>query len=101
MVHQWSRRIGPWSNPLIAFATWQVYNFEDAIAINERLVKDDVYTSIHRSYRSKRGKPSGRRDDPGNSNVGDDALKDLDENGIVRVGAAVRRRHLVGKLRQE
>src|SRR5699024_11744060 len=79
-------------NPLIAFMTWQGYNFEDAIAINERLVKDDVYTSIHiESYESearetKLGPEEMTREIP---NVGDDALKDLDENGIVRVGAEV------------
>ncbi len=89
-------------NPLIAFMTWQGYNFEDAIAINERLVKDDVYTSIHiESYESearetKLGPEEMTREIP---NVGDDALKDLDENGIVRVGAEVHDGDiLVGKV---
>ena len=89
-------------NPLIAFMTWQGYNFEDAIAINERLVKDDVYTSIHiESYESearetKLGSEEMTREIP---NVGDDALKDLDENGIVRVGAEVHDGDiLVGKV---
>ena len=82
--------------------TWQGYNFEDAIAINERLVKDDVYTSIHiESYESearetKLGPEEMTREIP---NVGDDALKDLDENGIVRVGAEVHDGDiLVGKV---
>ena len=89
-------------NPLIAFMTWQGYNFEDAIAINERLVKDDVYTSIHiESYESearetKLGPEEMTREIP---NVGDDALKDLDEDGIVRVGAEVHDGDiLVGKV---
>ncbi len=89
-------------NPFIAFMTWQGYNFEDAIAINERLVKDDVYTSIHiESYESearetKLGPEEMTREIP---NVGDDALKDLDENGIVRVGAEVHDGDiLVGKV---
>ena len=89
-------------NPLIAFMTWQGYNFEDAIAISERLVKDDVYTSIHiESYESearetKLGPEEMTREIP---NVGDDALKDLDENGIVRIGAEVHDGDiLVGKV---
>ena len=79
-------------NPLIAFMTWQGYNFEDAIAINERLVKDDVYTSIHiESYESearetKLGPEEMTREIP---NVGQEALRDLDEGGIIRVGAEV------------
>ena len=89
-------------NPLIAFMTWQGYNFEDAIAISERLVKDDVYTSIHiESYESearetKLGPEEMTREI---SNVGADALKNLDENGVVRVGAEVHDGDiLVGKV---
>ena len=89
-------------NPLIAFMTWQGYNFEDAIAISERLVKDDVYTSIHiESYESearetKLGPEEMTREIP---NVGADALKNLDENGVVRVGAEVHDGDiLVGKV---
>ena len=76
-------------NPLIAFMTWQGYNFEDAIAINERLVKDDVYTSIHiESYESearetKLGPEEMTREIP---NVSEDARKNLDESGVIRVG---------------
>ena len=89
-------------NPLIAFMTWDGYNFEDAIAISERLVKDDVYTSIHiESYESeardtKLGPEEMTREIP---NVGEDALKDLDEFGIVRIGAEVHDGDiLVGKV---
>ncbi len=89
-------------NPLVAFMTWQGYNFEDAIAINERLVRDDVYTSIHiESYESeardtKLGPEEMTREIP---NVGEDALKDLDEDGIIRVGAEVHDGDiLVGKV---
>ena len=89
-------------NPLIAFMTWQGYNFEDAIAISERLVKDDVYTSIHiESYESearetKLGPEEMTREIP---NVGADALKNLDENGVVRIGAEVHDGDiLVGKV---
>ena len=89
-------------NPLIAFMTWQGYNFEDAIAINERLVKDDVYTSIHiESYESearetKLGPEEMTREIP---NVGQEALRDLDEGGIIRVGAEVNDGDiLVGKV---
>ncbi|WP_100222898.1 DNA-directed RNA polymerase subunit beta [Ligilactobacillus saerimneri] len=89
-------------NPLIAFMTWDGYNFEDAIAINERLVKEDVYTSIHiESYESeardtKLGPEEMTREIP---NVGEDALKDLDEFGIIRVGAEVQDGDiLVGKV---
>ncbi len=89
-------------NPLIAFMTWQGYNFEDAIAINERLVKDDVYTSIHiESFESearetKLGPEEMTREIP---NVGADALRDLDEHGIIRVGAEVNDGDiLVGKV---
>ena len=89
-------------NPLVAFMTWQGYNFEDAIGINERLVRDDVYTSIHiESYESeardtKLGPEEITREIP---NVGEDALKDLDEDGIIRVGAEVEDGDiLVGKV---
>ncbi|RRG10486.1 MAG: DNA-directed RNA polymerase subunit beta [Lactobacillus sp.] len=89
-------------NPLVAFMTWQGYNFEDAIGINERLVRDDVYTSIHiESYESeardtKLGPEEMTREIP---NVGEDALKDLDEDGIIRVGAEVEDGDiLVGKV---
>ncbi|GEO74071.1 DNA-directed RNA polymerase subunit beta [Levilactobacillus namurensis] len=89
-------------NPLVAFMTWQGYNFEDAIAINERLVRDDVYTSIHiEEYESeardtKLGPEEMTREIP---NVGEDALKNLDEDGIIRVGAEVQDGDiLVGKV---
>lgn len=89
-------------NPLIAFMTWDGYNFEDAIAINERLVKEDVYTSIHieehesEARDTKLGPEEMTREIP---NVGDDALKNLDEFGIVRVGAEVKDGDiLVGKV---
>ena len=89
-------------NPLIAFMTWNMYNYEDAIVLSERLVKEDVYTSIHiEEYESeardtKLGPEEITREIP---NVGEDALKDLDEFGIVRVGAEVRDGDiLVGKV---
>ena len=89
-------------NALIAFSTWEGYNFEDAVLISERLVKDDVYTSIHIEEYStecrdtKLGPEEITRDIP---NVGEDALKDLDEDGIIRVGAEVRPGDvLVGKV---
>ncbi|MFC6274308.1 DNA-directed RNA polymerase subunit beta [Levilactobacillus tangyuanensis] len=89
-------------NPLVAFMTWQGYNFEDAIAINERLVRDDVYTSIHiEEYESeardtKLGPEEMTREIP---NVGEDALKNLDEDGIIRIGAEVQDGDiLVGKV---
>ncbi len=89
-------------NPLIAFMTWEGYNYEDAVLLSERLVKEDVYTSIHiEEYESeardtKLGPEEITRDIP---NVGDDALRDLDENGIIRVGAEVRAGDiLVGKV---
>ncbi len=89
-------------NPLVAFMTWQGYNFEDAIGINERLVRDDVYTSIHiEEYESeardtKLGPEEMTREIP---NVGEDALKNLDEDGIIRVGAEVQDGDiLVGKV---
>ena len=80
-------------NMLIGFMTWEGYNYEDAVLINERLVRDDVYTSIHieeyeiEARDTKLGPEEITRDIP---NVGEDALKDLDENGIIRVGAVVR-----------
>ena len=79
-------------NPLIGFMTWEGYNYEDAVLLSERLVMDDVYTSIHiEEYESearntKLGDEEITRDIP---NVGDDALKDLDETGIIRIGAEV------------
>lgn len=89
-------------NPLIGFMTWEGYNYEDAVLLSERLVKDDVYTSIHieeyeiEARDTKLGPEEITRDVPG---VGDDALKDLDENGIIRVGAEVRAGDiLVGKV---
>ncbi|MBQ6998990.1 MAG: DNA-directed RNA polymerase subunit beta [Clostridia bacterium] len=89
-------------NILIGFMTWEGYNYEDAILINEKLVKDDVFTSIHieeyeSEYRdTKLGPEEITRDIP---NVGEDALKDLDERGIVRIGAEVRTGDiLVGKV---
>lgn len=89
-------------NPLIAFTTWEGYNFEDAIVMSERLVKDDVYTSIHiEEYESeardtKLGPEEITREIP---NVGESALRDLDENGIIRIGAEVRDGDiLVGKV---
>ncbi|MCF6514756.1 DNA-directed RNA polymerase subunit beta [Lactobacillus sp. S2-2] len=89
-------------NPVVAFMTWQGYNFEDAIGINERLVKEDVYTSIHiEEYESetrdtKLGPEEMTREIP---NVGEDSLKDLDEDGIIRVGAEVHDGDiLVGKV---
>ena len=89
-------------NVLIAFTTWQGYNFEDAILLSERLVKEDVYTSIHieeydcECRDTKLGPEEITRDIP---NVGDDILKDLDENGIIRIGAEVRPGDiLVGKV---
>ncbi len=89
-------------NPLIGFMNWEGYNFEDAVLISERLVEDDVYTSIHieeyevEARDTKLGPEEITRDVPG---VGDDALKDLDENGIIRIGAEVRAGDiLVGKV---
>ena len=89
-------------NPLIGFMTWEGYNYEDAVLISERLVEDDVYTSIHiEEYESeardtKLGPEEITKDVPG---VGDDALKDLDERGIIRIGATVRAGDiLVGKV---
>ena len=89
-------------NPLIGFMTWEGYNYEDAVLISERLVMDDVYTSIHiERYETdardtKLGPEEITRDVPG---VGDEALKDLDERGIIRIGAEVRAGDiLVGKV---
>ncbi len=89
-------------NPLIGFMTWEGYNYEDAVLLSERLVMDDVYTSIHiEEYESearntKLGDEEITRDIP---NVGDDALKDLDEQGIIRIGAEVGPNDiLVGKV---
>ncbi|MGN0355850.1 MAG: DNA-directed RNA polymerase subunit beta [Muricoprocola sp.] len=89
-------------NPLIGFMTWEGYNYEDAVLISERLVMDDVYTSVHieeyeaEARDTKLGPEEITRDVPG---VGDDALKDLDERGIIRVGAEVRAGDiLVGKV---
>ena len=89
-------------NILVGFMTWEGYNYEDAVLLNERLVRDDVYTSIHieefeiDARDTKLGPEEITRDIP---NVGDDALKDLDENGIIRVGAEVKSGDiLVGKV---
>ena len=89
-------------NPLIGFMTWEGYNYEDAVLLSERLVMDDVYTSIHieeyeaESRDTKLGPEEITRDVPG---VGDDALKDLDNRGIIRIGAEVRAGDiLVGKV---
>ncbi len=89
-------------NVLIAFSTWEGYNYEDAVLLNERLVKEDVFTSIHieeydcECRDTKLGAEEITRDIP---NVGDDQLKDLDENGIIRIGAEVRPGDiLVGKV---
>ena len=89
-------------NPLIGFMTWEGYNYEDAVLISERLVKEDVYTSIHieeyeaEARDTKLGAECITKDVPG---VGDDALKDLDSNGIIRIGAEVRAGDiLVGKV---
>ena len=89
-------------NVIIAYTTWEGYNYEDAILISERLVKEDVYTSIHieeydcECRDTKLGPEEITRDIP---NVGDDSLKDLDENGIIRIGAEVRPGDiLVGKV---
>lgn len=89
-------------NVLIGFMTWEGYNYEDAILINEKLVRDDVFTSIHieeyelESRDTKLGPEEITRDIP---NVGEDALKDLDERGIIRIGAEVRSGDiLVGKV---
>ena len=89
-------------NPLIGFMTWEGYNYEDAVLLSERLVRDDVYTSVHieeyeaEARDTKLGPEEITRDVPG---VGEDALKDLDERGIIRIGAEVRAGDiLVGKV---
>ena len=89
-------------NPLIGFMTWEGYNYEDAVLLSERLVQDDIYTSVHieeyeaEARDTKLGPEEITRDIPG---VGDDALKDLDERGIIRIGAEVRAGDiLVGKV---
>ncbi len=89
-------------NPLIGFMTWEGYNYEDAVLLSERLVQDDVYTSVHieeyeaEARDTKLGPEEITRDVPG---VGEDALKDLDERGIIRIGAEVRAGDiLVGKV---
>ena len=89
-------------NPLIGFMTWEGYNYEDAVLLSERLVQDDVYTSVHieeyeaEARDTKLGPEEITRDIPG---VGEDALKDLDERGIIRIGAEVRAGDiLVGKV---
>ena len=94
--------LGLGKNPLIGFMTWEGYNYEDAVLLSERLVQDDVYTSIHieeyeaEARDTKLGPEEITRDIPG---VGDDALKNLDERGIIRVGAEVRAGDiLVGKV---
>ena len=88
-------------NALIGFMTWEGYNYEDAVLINEKIVREDVYTSIHieeyeiESRETKLGPEEITRDIP---NVGEDALKDLDERGIIRIGAEVTRgRHPGGQ----
>ena len=94
--------LGLGKNPLIGFMTWEGYNYEDAVLLSERLVQDDVYTSIHieeyeaEARETKLGPEEITRDVPG---VGEEALKDLDENGIIRIGAEVRAGDiLVGKV---
>ena len=89
-------------NPLIGFMTWEGYNYEDAVLLSERLVQEDVYTSVHieeyeaEARDTKLGPEEITRDVPG---VGDDALKDLDERGVIRIGAEVRAGDiLVGKV---
>ena len=89
-------------NPLIGFMTWEGYNYEDAVLLSERLVQEDVYTSVHieeyeaEARETKLGPEDITKDIPG---VGDDALKDLDERGIIRIGAEVRAGDiLVGKV---
>ena len=89
-------------NPLIGFMTWEGYNYEDAVLLSERLVQEDVYTSVHieeyeaEARDTKLGPEEITKDVPG---VGDDALKDLDERGIIRIGAEVRAGDiLVGKV---
>ena len=94
--------LGLGKNPLIGFMTWEGYNYEDAVLLSERLVRDDIYTSVHieeyeaEARETKLGPEEITRDVPG---VGDDALKDLDDRGIIRIGAEVRAGDiLVGKV---
>ena len=94
--------LGLGKNPLIGFMTWEGYNYEDAVLLSERLVREDVYTSVHieeyeiEARDTKLGPEEITRDIPG---VGEDALRDLDERGIIRVGAEVRAGDiLVGKV---
>ncbi|MBR1470137.1 MAG: DNA-directed RNA polymerase subunit beta [Lachnospiraceae bacterium] len=94
--------LGLGKNPLIGFMTWEGYNYEDAVLLSERLVKEDVYTSVHieeheiEARDTKLGAEEITRDIPG---VGEDALKDLDDRGIIRIGAEVRAGDiLVGKV---
>ncbi len=94
--------LGLGKNPLIGFMTWEGYNYEDAVLLSERLVRDDVFTSIHieeyeaEARETKLGPEEITRDVPG---VGEEALKDLDDRGIVRIGAEVRAGDfLVGKV---
>jgi DNA-directed RNA polymerase subunit beta len=94
--------LGLGKNPLIGFVEWEGYNYEDAVLLSERLVRDDVFTSVHieeyecESRDTKLGPEEITRDVPG---VGDDALKDLDDRGIIRIGAEVRAGDiLVGKV---
>ncbi|WP_026526332.1 DNA-directed RNA polymerase subunit beta [Butyrivibrio sp. VCD2006] len=94
--------LGLGKNPLIGFMTWEGYNYEDAVLLSERLVRDDVFTSIHieeyeaEARETKLGPEEITRDVPG---VGDEALKDLDDRGIIRIGAEVRAGDiLVGKV---
>ena len=88
-------------NPLIGFMTWEGYNYEDAVLLSERLVQEDVYTSVHieeyeaEARDTKLGPEEITRDVPG---VGEDALKDLDERGIIRIGAEVRAGYPGGKV---
>ena len=89
-------------NPLIGFMSWEGYNYEDAVLLSERLVRDDVFTSVHieeyecEARATKLGDEEITRDVPG---VGDDALKDLDQDGVIRIGAEVRAGDiLVGKV---
>ncbi len=94
--------LGLGKNPLIGFMTWEGYNYEDAVLLSERLVREDVYTSVHieeyetEARDTKLGAEEITRDVPG---VGEDALKDLDDRGIIRIGAEVRAGDiLVGKV---
>ena len=89
-------------NPLIGFMTWEGYNYEDAVLLSERLVRDDVYTSIHieeyetEARDTKLGPEEITRDIP---SIATNSIKDLDENGIIRIGAEVRAGDvLVGKV---